>query len=104
MYIYNITFAAEASRLDRLIAWIRSEAVPRMAVAPASSPMLSMVEGVEAEADMVKSVALQLRFESIADLARWQEEAFEPAMEIYAREFAPEPLFFATLLRELPLK
>ena len=104
MYIYNITFAAEASRLNRLISWIRTEAVPRLATDPASDPELSVVEGVEAEADMVKSVALQLRFGSLADLERWQEEAFAPTMEIYAREFAPEPLFFATLLRRLPLK
>ncbi len=103
MYIYNITFVVEDSRLETLIEWIRTVGAPRLAIEPASQPMLSMVDGIDDDPDMAKSVALQLHFKSLTDLEQWQEKDFAPTMEIYAREFAPEPLFFATLLRQLPI-
>lgn len=102
-YIYNITFAAEASRLDSLLGWIRSRAVPALNVAPASNPRLAMVEAPDAEDTDVKSVALQLEFHSLADFEAWEGEAFLPLMKEYSVAFAPEPLLFASMLRILEL-
>lgn len=104
MYIYNITFAVRASRLGKLLRWIRSSAVGALVRDGASSPRLTMVEGPSQEETEIKSVALQLEFASLADFERWEASVFSTVMRDYALAFAPEPLFFATLLRELPLE
>lgn len=103
MYIYNITFAVEASRLDALLAWIRTYAVPSLSSDGAMSPRLATVEGNLEETDM-HTVALQLEFVTAADLERWQTSRFESVMRDYEVAFAPEPLYFATLLRILPIE
>ncbi len=104
MYIYNITFAVEASRLEKLLDWIRTYASAGLTRDGATSPRLTMIEGSPEEETEIKSVALQLEFASLAEFGKWESSAFAPVMQKYSVDFAPEPLFFATLLRELPIR
>ena len=106
MYIYNITFPIEASRLDKLLGWLRGRAVGMLSVNGASSPQLSIVDnnGCDLSGPVAESVALQLRFSPMADFGRWESETLPGVMREFSVEFAPEPLFFATLLRLLDLE
>lgn len=47
-----------------------------------------------------RNISIQMRFDSLADCRRWHESRFEPVMESYARWHGPQPLFFATILKE----
>lgn len=105
-YFYNITFPTEPSRLDHLLNWLRSYAVPALTAegSGADRPILSMVDGAAAEQAELDSVCLQLHFASLEDFERWEQGVLMPVMQRYSVDFAPTPLFFATLLRSLPLK
>lgn len=104
-YLYNITFPSVPSRLDHLLGWLRTYAIPAL-TAPGSgagSPLLSMIDGPAAEQSQLDSVCLQLAFGSDADVERWEAETLAKVVDRYQADFAPEPLFFSTLLRILPL-
>ncbi len=102
MYIYNITFAIEGSRLDSLLDWIRTYAAPALDGDGASSPRLATVEDMPEGTDL-HTVALQYEFGSLADFEHWQNVRFENVMRDYTVAFAPEALYFATLLRTISL-
>lgn len=102
MYIYNTTFAIEGSRLGSLLDWIRTYAAPALDGEGASSPRLATVEGIPEGTDL-HTVALQYEFGSLADFEHWQNVRFENVMRDYTMAFAPEALYFATLLRTISL-
>ncbi len=104
MYIYNITFVTEPSRLEKLFDWIRTHALPRLEGDGACSPRLATIEKTAGSESNAESVALQFEFSSLEDFERWEAARFVETMKDYSVAFAPEPLIFATLLRCLPLK
>ena len=106
MYIYNITFATEDKKLEKLLEWIRTKAVPALTVnGDATSPMIAKVvpSVCEEGTSDLTSVCLQLQFSARDSFEAWQEEIFPGVMQQYSELFAPEPLFFASLLEKLPL-
>ena len=42
-----------------------------------------------------------MHFDSVADCREWNERNFPAFMESYAGWHGPDPLFFATILKEL---
>lgn len=100
-FIYNLTFPVEASRLDRLVAWLRSDMIPGLTAVGASDPRLALVDNAGREC--LESISLQLEFDSEADFTRWEGEILPDWLERYSQEMAPDALFFGTLLRRLPL-
>jgi len=107
MYICNITFATEEKNLDKLLQWIRENAIdPLSRHGLAANPRLTRIVPSVCGCDQSEliSICLQFEFRSIQAFGSWQENAFAPVMRQYSEIFAPEPLFFTSLLEEIPLK
>lgn len=105
MIIFNISFVLPKSRQDSFIDWAKSEA--RVA---AQSPLLRdyrllTVAAIPGDKEFAKSpeknFSLQFHFDSISDCRQWNEHNFHSFMEAYANWHGPNPLFFATILKEL---
>ncbi len=105
MYIFNISFVISKSRQDSFISWAKDEAQTA-----ASSPLLRnykliTVAAIPGDKEFAKSpeknFSIQMHFDSIADCREWNEKCFHTLMESYAKWHGPNPLFFATILKEL---
>lgn len=104
-FIFNISLVIPASRKQGLIGWATGEG--RLA---ATSPVLRdyrclMVAAIPGDKEFDKSpdrtFTLQLTFDSLADCRNWHHSAFDTLMQSYAKWHGPNPLFFATILKEV---
>ena len=105
MYIFNITYVIPAKRKDSFLDWAKGEA--RLA---AESPLLRdykivTVAAIPGDKEFAKSkeknFSVQMHFESVSDCREWNEKNFPAFMNSYAGWHGPDPLFFATILKEL---
>ena len=105
MYIFNITFVIPTKRKDSFTDWAKGEA--RLA---ASSDLLLdfkviTIAAIPGDKDFAKAdeknFSIQFYFNSIADCRKWNESNFSAVMDSYAAWHGPNPLFFATILKEL---
>lgn len=105
MYIFNITYVIPNKRKDSFIDWAKREA--RLA---AASPLLRnykliTVAAIPGDKDFAKSqeknFSVQMYFDSVAECREWNEKNFPAFMDSYADWHGPDPLFFATILKEL---
>lgn len=48
-----------------------------------------------------KNISLQFGFESLRECREWHDTLFPGLMESYARWHGPQPVFFATILKDL---
>ena len=105
MYIFNITYVIPNKRKDSFIKWAKGEA--QLA---AESPKLKdykviTVAAIPGDQDFArqdeKNFSIQMHFESVADCREWNESNLPAFMESYADWYGENPLFFATILKEL---
>ncbi|MDE6017466.1 MAG: DUF4286 family protein [Muribaculaceae bacterium] len=105
MYIFNITYVIPSKRKDSFITWAKDEG--RLA---ASSHLLRdykivTVAAIPGDKEFAKSpeknFSVQMYFDSISDCREWNEKNFSALMDSYARWHGPNPLFFATILKEI---
>ncbi len=105
MYIFNISYVIPAKRKDSFIEWAKGEG--RLA---ADSPRLRnfrilTVAAIPGDAGYAKSpdknLSIQMTFDSLSDCREWNDSKFTAVMESYAKWHGPNPVFFATILKEL---
>lgn len=105
MYIFNITYVIPSKRKDSFIEWAKGNA--RLAAASDSLKdyRIVTVAAIPGDKDFAKqdekNFSVQMCFNSIADCRQWNEKNFPVFMDSYARWHGPNPLFFATILKEL---
>lgn len=106
MYIYNITFATSEENREKLVAWIRDKALCQIKKSGLVNgwKLLRLVPSISEEEEPLTSICLHLEFNTNELFENWQNNCFEEIVRDYSEEFAPEPLFFATLLEEIDLK
>lgn len=111
-YIYNITFAVDASRESEMANSLQAEFLPLVTVGNlAHNPILSRVEGDMMTSDggdddtgepiKVASLCLQVRFASRADLDKWGDEILPDGFAPLIKRFGENLLFFPTILQIL---
>lgn len=109
-YIYNITFAVDASREGEMANSLMAEFIPAVtAEGVARNPVICRVEDdMAASADdsgeePVRAVSLcvQLRFPSRDAVDHWADETLPDGIAALYRRFGQNLLFFPTVLRVL---
>lgn len=104
-FIFNVSIVIPAVRKQSFIDWVNGEG--RLA---AASPLLRdyrclMVAAIPGDKDFDKSAdrtfSLQMQFDSLRDCREWHNGTFETLMHSYARWHGPNPLFFATILKQV---
>ena len=105
MYIFNITFVIPNKRKDSFIKWAKGEARLASASDKLRDYKLITVAAIPGDKDFAKqdekNFSVQMYFDSVADCREWNEKCFSAFMESYAAWHGPNPLFFATILKEL---
>ena len=105
MYIFNITFVIPNKRKDSFIEWAKGEARLASASDKLRDYKLITVAAIPGDKDFAKqdekNFSVQIHFDSVADCREWNEKCFPAFMESYAKWHGPNPLFFATILKEL---
>ena len=105
MYIFNITYVVPSKRKDSFIDWAKGEARLAAASEKLRDYKLVTVAAIPGDKEFAKqdekSFSVQLYFDSISDCRHWNEHHFPSFMEAYAKWHGPNPLFFATILKEL---
>ena len=105
MYIFNISLVIPKQRKDSLISWANGEG--RLA---ASSSTLRdyrclMVATIPGDKEFDRSpdatFSLQMQFDSLKDCREWYNSTFETLMQSYAGWHGANPLFFATILKQV---
>lgn len=104
-FIFNISIVIPASRKQSFIDWVNGEG--RMAAASDTLRDFRclMVAGIPGDKEFDKSTdrtfSLQMQFDSLKDCREWHNSTFETLMQAYARWHGSNPLFFATILKEV---
>ena len=107
-YTYNITFVIAPSDEQKLLAWIRTEALPALfnPESPARNAALRKVVeagGEKPGPEHGLSIALHAEFESESLAREWNDRILIPALGSFHSQFGRNALFFVTLLENLPL-
>ncbi len=105
MIIFNISFVLPKARQDSFIDWTKSEAQVAAQSKGLRDYKLITVAAIPGDKEFAKSeeknFSIQMHFDSISDCREWNEKNFPSFMESYAKWHGPNPLFFATILKEL---
>ena len=105
MYIFNITYVIPTKRKDSFIEWAKGEAGLVAASPTLRDYKVVTVAAIPGDKEFAKSqeknFSVQMYFDSISDCREWNEKNFSGFMESYAKWHGPNPLFFATILKEL---
>ncbi|MDE6193532.1 MAG: DUF4286 family protein [Muribaculaceae bacterium] len=105
MYIFNITYVIPSKRKDSFIDWAKGEARLAASSDKLRDYKLITVAAIPGDKDFAKqdekNFSVQMYFDSVADCREWNEKCFSAFMESYAAWHGPNPLFFATILKEL---
>lgn len=105
MYIFNISFVVLASRKESFLEWAKGEG--RLA---AQFPSLRdfrvlTVAAIPGDSDYAKSpdknLSIQMSFDSLSECREWNDTKFTALMDSYAKWHGPNPVFFATILKQL---
>lgn len=105
MYIFNISYVIPAKRKESFIEWAKGEGRLAAASNNIRDYRILTVAAIPGDTDYAKSpdknLSIQLGFDSLADCRQWNEKNFSALMDSYARWHGPNPVFFATILKEL---
>ena len=105
MLIFNISFVIPKSRQDSFLQWAKSEAQAAAQSQQLRDYKLLTVAAIPGDKEFAKSqeknFSVQLYFDSISDCRQWNEQHFPTFMASYAKWHGPNPLFFATILKQL---
>ena len=105
MYIFNITYIIPSKRKDSFIEWAKGEAHLVATSDNLRDYKIVTVAAIPGDKDFAKqnekNFSIQMYFDSISDCRKWNETNFTTLMESYAKWHGPNPLFFATILKEL---
>ncbi len=105
MIIFNITYVISNSRKDSFISWAKGEGQLAAASPLLRDYKLITVAAIPGDKEFAKSeeknFSVQLYFDSISACREWNEKCFPTFMDSYAKWYGPNPLFFATILKEL---
>lgn len=105
MFIFNITYVIPNSRKDSFISWAKGEGCLSAASERLKDYKVITVAAIPGDKDFAKqnetNFSVQMHFNSIADCREWNENRFPGFMDSYAKWHGPNPLFFATILKEL---
>ena len=103
-YLFNISIVIPASRKQAFIDWANGEG--RLAAASDTLRGFNclMVPAIPGDKDFDRSpdrtFSLQMKFDSLKDCRAWHVSNFDALMGSYARWHGPDPLFFATILKD----
>lgn len=104
-YLFNISIVIPASRKQSFIDWANGEG--RLAAASDTLRAYSclMVAAIPGDKDFDRSAdrtfSIQMQFDSLKDCREWHASNFDLLMRAYARWHGPNPLFFATILKQV---
>lgn len=105
MFYFNISFVIPSARKDSFLQWARSEASVASAVPTVKDFRIITVAAVPGDPEyskqLDKNISLQFSFGSLSECRAWNDTLFTPLMESYARWHGPQPVFFATILKDL---
>ncbi|MDE6341720.1 MAG: hypothetical protein K2K93_05340 [Muribaculaceae bacterium] len=105
MFYFNISFVIPSARKDSFLQWARSEASVASAAPIVKDFRIITVAAVPGDPDFAKSpdknISLQYAFDSLSECRSWNETLFTPLMDSYARWHGPQPVYFATILKDL---
>ena len=105
MYIFNITYVIPSKRKDSFIKWAKGEAQLAAASPRLRDYKVITVAAIPGDKDFAKqdekNFSVQMHFASVAHCREWNERNFPAFMESYADWYGENPLFFATILKEL---
>ena len=105
MYIFNITYVIPSKRKDSFIEWAKGEARLSASFDKLRDYKIITVAAIPGDKEFAKqdekNFSIQMHFDSISDCREWNEKCFHTFMESYAKWHGPNPLFFATILKEL---
>lgn len=104
-YIFNISYVIPAHRKESFLEWAKGEG-RRAADSPKMRDYrILTVAAIPGDAEYAKSpdknLSIQIGFDSLSDCREWNEQKFNALMDSYAKWHGPNPVFFATILKEL---
>lgn len=105
MFIYNITFVCEESRLKEFLVWVKSEFIPSITQSGiASEPQLSQVYAMQdADENDASSYSVQVKFRNINEMELWIKDSFYGSVASLSARFGESVLYFPTILEVMSL-
>lgn len=105
MYIFNISFVIPTSRKQSFLNWANTGGRAAAACESMRCFRIMEVAAIPGDPDFTaqndRNISIQLSFDSLSDCRRWNECHFPAVMQSYASWHGPDPVFFATILKEL---
>ena len=105
MYIFYIKYVIPSKRKDSFIEWAKGEARLAASSAKLKDYKVVTVAAIPGDKEFArqdeKNFSVQMYFDSVSDCREWNEKNFPTFMDSYADWHGPNPLFFATILKEL---
>ena len=104
-YLFNISIVIPASRKQSFIDWVSGEARLAAASDTLRDFRCLFVAAIPGDKEFDRSpdrtFSIQLRFDSLKDCREWHSSHFDSLMLSYSAWHGPNPLFFATILKEV---
>lgn len=104
-YIFNISFVVPVARKQGFIGWVSGEARLAAASDTLRDFRCLLVAAIPGDKEFDKSpdrtFSIQLCFDSLKDCREWHASRFDSLMLSYSAWHGPNPLFFATILKEV---